>query len=80
MNILYKLSGRILISCCMFLFANVGMASAVPIEHQSFKEFLNSFYAEAAKKGITRSTYDSAFADVKEPYADVLKKAEYQPE
>ncbi len=80
LNVLYKLSGRIFIFCCLFLFAGVGMASAVPIEHQSFKEFLNSFYLEAEKNGITRSTYDSAFADVNEPYAEVLKKAQYQPE
>ncbi|HIQ37190.1 MAG TPA: lytic murein transglycosylase, partial [Desulfocapsa sulfexigens] len=80
MNILNKQSGSVFIFCCLFLFTNIGVVSAVPIEHQSFKEFLNSFYLEAAKKGITRSTYDSAFADVTEPYAEVLKKAEYQPE
>jgi membrane-bound lytic murein transglycosylase B len=59
---------------------SVGVASAVPIEHQSFIEFLDTFYAEAAKKGITRATYDQAFAAVKEPYAEVLEKAQYQPE
>ena len=80
MHYLNKLAGRMLVLGCLFFAMPVGVDGAVPIEHQSFKEFLAAFYAEAAKKGITRSTYDRAFADVTEPYAEVLKKAEYQPE
>jgi len=80
MNILIRQFGKLLTICFLFLLMHVGTASAVPMDHQSFKEFLNSFYAEAAKKGITRSTYDRAFADVTEPYPGVLKKAEFQPE
>ena len=80
MYYLNKPAGRVLLLSCLFIVMSVGVANAVPIEHQSFKEFLSTFYTEAAKKGITRSTYDQAFADVKEPYAEVLKKAEYQPE
>ena len=80
MYYLNKLAGRMLVLGCLFLAIPIGADAAVPIEHQSFKEFLASFYAEAAKKGITRSTYDRAFADVTEPYAEVLEKAEYQPE
>lgn len=80
MYYLNKLAGRVLLLSCLFFAIPVGADGAVPIEHQSFKEFLAAFYAEAAKKGISRSTYDRAFADVTEPYAEVLQKAEYQPE
>lgn len=74
------LSGTALLFCCCLFITFTGAASAAPVEHQSFQEFLNSFYSEAAKKGITRSTYDSALADVTAPDATILKKAEYQPE
>jgi membrane-bound lytic murein transglycosylase B len=80
MNIVNKLFSTVFTFCCLFLYLNNGSAFAVPIDHQSFKAFLDSFYSEAAKKGIQRSTYNSAFADVTKPYAEVLKKAEYQPE
>ena len=80
MNIFNKLLLVACIFCCVSFASYAGIASAVPIEHQSFKEFLDSFYKEAANKGVTRSTYESAFTGVTEPYAEVLKKAEYQPE
>ncbi len=53
---------------------------AAPVDHQSFQQFLGSFYSEAAKKGITRVTYDRAFAGVTAPDDSILKKAAYQPE
>jgi peptidoglycan lytic transglycosylase B len=68
----------LLLCCCSITF--IGTVSAAPVDHQSFSEFLNSFYSDAAKKGIKRSTYDRAFADVTTPDAVILKKAEYQPE
>ncbi len=66
--------------CCCLLGSLTGMAVAVPIEHQSFTEFLDSFYLEAAKKGITQDTYKRAFAGVTAPDATILEKAAYQPE
>ena len=66
--------------CCCFYGVFSGTAFAAPIDNQSFSEFLNSFYSEAAKKGISRSTYDQALAGVTAPDATILKKAEYQPE
>lgn len=66
--------------CGPLLIIFLGTASAVPVDHQSFPEFLDSFYLEAAKKGITQSTYKRAFAGVTEPDATILEKAGYQPE
>lgn len=80
MNNLKKLSGSVLSLYCCLLIAFVETAFAAPVDHQSFEEFLDSFYATAAEKGIKRSTYDRAFAAVTAPDADVLRKAEYQPE
>jgi membrane-bound lytic murein transglycosylase B len=45
-----------------------------------FETWINSFYATAAKSGITKATYRQAFAGVKTPDPDVLQKAAYQPE
>lgn len=64
----------------MLLSACPGTVFAVPIDHQSFQEFLESFYSEAAAKGISRKTYDRAFASVTEPDPKVLEKAAYQAE
>ncbi len=73
---------RGLIACvsCSLVFVLHGISFAAPVDHQSFQEFLDSFYPEAAKKGITRTTYDNALSGVTEPDASILKKAEYQPE
>ncbi|WP_252192810.1 lytic murein transglycosylase [Rhizobium sp. CSW-27] len=45
-----------------------------------FKTWVANFYRTAAENGITRSTYNKAFAGVKGPDEDVLRKANYQPE
>ena len=62
---------------CFFL---AGTVTAETTGKQSFKEWLDSFYLVAAEKGITRATYDRAFAGVTTPDEKVLKKAAYQPE
>jgi peptidoglycan lytic transglycosylase B len=80
MNRFTELSVAAFLLWCCFLITFTGTALAVPVDHQSFQEFLDSFYSEAAKKGIKRSTYDRALADVTAPDTAVLKKAEYQPE
>ena len=61
----------------------IGLTLALPgtsPAKQSFRQWLDGFYPVAARKGITRATYDLAFAGVTEPDAEVLKKAAYQPE
>lgn len=45
-----------------------------------FKTWVADFYATAAKSGISRSTYQKAFAGVDGPDKRVLEKAAYQPE
>ena len=45
-----------------------------------FRNWINDFYATAAKSGITKKTYNAAFAGVTEPDPEVLEKARYQPE
>ncbi|WP_425350824.1 lytic murein transglycosylase [Neorhizobium huautlense] len=46
----------------------------------AFKTWIVKFYETAAKSGISRSTYEKAFAGITEPDRDVLEKAAYQPE
>ncbi|WP_407071711.1 lytic murein transglycosylase [Rhizobium sp. LCM 4573] len=62
----------------------VGIAAATtPIDAQandSFKSWIAKFYQTAAASGISRSTYEKAFAGISEPDAAVLDKANYQPE
>jgi membrane-bound lytic murein transglycosylase B len=45
-----------------------------------FKTWVANFYSTAAKSGISRSTYDRAFAGISGPDQEVLRKADYQPE
>jgi len=67
----------------VFLLAAGLAAAACPIDAQAdagFKTWISKFYATAAQSGISRSTYDKAFAGVSEPDPEVLEKATYQPE
>jgi membrane-bound lytic murein transglycosylase B len=45
-----------------------------------FKSWVSRFYQTAAESGISRTTYNKAFAGVSGPDKDVLEKADYQPE
>ncbi|MEX3010337.1 lytic murein transglycosylase [Hoeflea sp. TYP-13] len=45
-----------------------------------FRKWINDFYPVAAKSGIKKSTYQKAFAGVREPDPEVLRKARFQPE
>ncbi len=49
-------------------------------ENRDFVQWIEGFYPEAEKEGISRATWDMAFAGVTEPDAKVLEKANYQPE
>lgn len=61
----------------------VGLSAATAIDAQAddgFKAWVANFYGTAAKSGISRATYNRAFAGISEPDRDVLDKAAYQPE
>jgi membrane-bound lytic murein transglycosylase B len=45
-----------------------------------FQKWVSGFYSTAAKAGISRSTYETAFRGVTAPDPVVLEKARYQPE
>ncbi len=45
-----------------------------------FRQWISDFYSVAARNGIKKSTYNKAFAGVKTPDPDVLRKARHQPE
>jgi membrane-bound lytic murein transglycosylase B len=45
-----------------------------------FRQWINQFYATAAQSGISRSTYEKAFAGITEPDPEALRKANFQPE
>lgn len=49
-------------------------------ENKDFAQWLDAFYPEAHEQGISRATWETAFAGVVEPYPEVLAKANYQPE
>ena len=63
-----------------FITAAALFASSPASADAGFETWINSFYATAAKSGITKATYRQAFAGVKTPDPDVLEKARYQPE
>ncbi|MGD9914742.1 MAG: lytic murein transglycosylase [Rhizobiaceae bacterium] len=58
----------------------VFLASAPAHADAGFRKWIASFRAVAADSGISRSTYDRAFAGVEDPDPEVLQKARYQPE
>ena len=47
---------------------------------KGFQQWIVDFYPTAAQNGIRRSVYEQAFNGVISPDAEVLKKANYQPE
>jgi membrane-bound lytic murein transglycosylase B len=66
-----------------FLLA-AGLAAGIwPLDAQAepgFKAWVANFSDTAAQNGISRSTYQKAFAGISGPDRDVLDKAAYQPE
>jgi len=45
-----------------------------------FRQWIVDFYPVAARHGIRKATYDRAFARVRTPDPEVLRKARFQPE
>ncbi len=68
-----------------FIFSLIagGCLAVTPLDARAdagFKSWVGDFYSAAAKSGISRSTYQKAFAGVTSPDREVLEKAAYQPE
>ena len=65
---------------CLFLGIG-GLFNAVAAETDpAFQSWLNNFYPQAAKKGISKELYQQIFAGITAPDQEVLRKAAYQPE
>lgn len=67
-------------STALMISATVLLAAPAARADAGFQTWINSFYATAAKSGITKATYQKAFSGVKTPDPTVLEKARYQPE
>jgi len=60
---------------------SIGLSVATPaMADAGFQKWVNGFRSVAADNGISRTTYERAFAGVTAPDAEVLEKARYQPE
>lgn len=66
--------------CMMFAGLAISLSPVSARADQGFKQWINQFYATAAKEGISKATYQKAFAGVSEPDPDALRKATFQPE
>ncbi|WP_446008177.1 lytic murein transglycosylase [Candidatus Electrothrix sp.] len=64
----------------MFLVTGNLSNFAVAATDPSFQAWLNDFYPQAAKQGISKKLYQQVFAGVTAPDQEVLRKAAYQPE
>ncbi|OLP53563.1 lytic transglycosylase [Rhizobium rhizosphaerae] len=67
-------------SAAALVTASLPLAARPAFADAGFQSWINSFYPTAAKAGITQATYRQAFAGVRTPDPDVLRKATYQPE
>ena len=76
----YRKSLSLCLVLCLGLLL-VGLpAAASGQKDPAFLKWLHSFAEVAAKAGISRATFDKAFAGVNAPDREVLRKAAYQPE
>ncbi|GAK68817.1 putative lytic murein transglycosylase [Agrobacterium rubi TR3 = NBRC 13261] len=66
--------------CIAFAGIAIALAPAPANADAGFRQWINQFYTTAAKEGISKSTYQKAFAGVTEPDPDALRKATFQPE
>jgi len=74
-------SYRRLLSCISFsMFFSLSVFGQGARADEGFSAWLQSFRAEAIRQGVSARVYDQAFADVTEPDALVLEKANFQPE
>jgi membrane-bound lytic murein transglycosylase B len=70
-------------------FSRIALASlwliALLVSHNAgaeaaFQKWIQDFYPQAAKAGVSKHTYDSVFSGIDSPDPAVLKAARYQPE
>lgn len=71
------LISRVSITSMTFLLSLMPLSASADAD---FQKWIDDFYSTAAKSGIERSTYDNAFKGITTPDADVLRKANFQPE
>ncbi len=64
----------------LVLLHNATDAAPAAAADGGFKQWLDDFYSEVSREGISRATWDAAFTGVTEPDPQVLEKAKYQPE
>lgn len=77
---MFRTPRRILNVPAMALAAALGFLPQTAHADARFVDWISSFYATAAKSGISRQTYDRAFAGITAPDPEVLRKANFQPE
>jgi membrane-bound lytic murein transglycosylase B len=73
-TILKKAAVALIVGASTLSFAGAAHADA------KFQRWINGFYSTAAQSGISKKTYQRAFAGVTDPDPIVLQKAAYQPE
>jgi len=61
------------------VFFNCGSAQSAT-SNSGFSQWLNQFSAVARQEGISNQTWQKAFTGITSPDAEVLEKAQYQPE
>lgn len=62
------------------LLAILALSAGPAAADAGFQRWVSDFRSTAAKAGISRATFDRAFANVTAPDPEVLEKARYQPE
>ena len=65
---------------CVFFLALTFSPLSPAYGSEAFVNWIEKFYSEAAKEGVSRQIWDQAFKEITEPDHVVLEKAAYQPE
>ncbi len=64
----------------LFMLSGVMAGAATAAEDSEFSRWIEGLYPAAKQEGVSRTTWETAFAGVTEIDAAVLEKANYQPE
>ncbi len=68
------------LALALIVTASAGLAPHNAAADERFQKWIADFYQTAAQNGISKATYQKAFAGVTEPDPTVLEKAAFQPE